>query len=113
MHKQILQNIKKYGKLPILLKELREEGGYSIQSLSSLLDISRTSLSNYENGETFPSESNLRKILNFFEIDVNTLMSDSYSKTNEIKELLKEEYFTIQSRIDTLKHQLSLLFSAK
>jgi hypothetical protein len=36
MEKQILQNIKKYGNLPTLLKELRTEKGYSLKELSNI-----------------------------------------------------------------------------
>lgn len=71
------------------------------------MHISTTSLRNYEQGKTFPDESNLIQILRLFEIDTKSLMSETYAKTEEIKDLLEEEYFAI--RRNTGIYQLGTL----
>ncbi len=58
----------------IILKELREKKGLSQTELSQCLDIARSTLSNYESGQSEPILCNLIKISNFFECSIDELV---------------------------------------
>ena len=64
------------------IRNHRKEKGLSQEELASKIYVSRTLISKYENGSVFPTEDNLAKLAEVFEIDPKELMSDQ--EKNEI-----------------------------
>ncbi len=60
-------------KFAIILKELRKKSGYTQEQLSKMLNISKSTVSMYENGERTPPPDMLEKIADIFKIDINVL----------------------------------------
>lgn len=61
----------------VRLKELRKKENISLQTLSSLVDISFSSLSAYERGARKPKYEQLEKLANHFNVDVSYLIGES------------------------------------
>ena len=62
-----------------VFKSLRQERGYSQAYLSDVLDISRSAISMYENGNREPDFETLEKIADFFQVDADYLLAVSYT----------------------------------
>ena len=73
------------------LKVLRERKKRSQQNLADFIGIKRSILSNYENALSNPSIENLMKISEYFEININTLLSVDFTKlsSSQLNELEK------------------------
>lgn len=56
-----------------MLKYLRERDGYTQEELSLKLNISRSTLANYEQGRRTPNHELEEIIADFFNVDLNTL----------------------------------------
>lgn len=61
----------------IRLKELRKKENISLQTLSSLVDISFSSLSAYERGTRKPKYEQLEKLANYFHVDIAYLSGET------------------------------------
>ena len=59
------------------LKKARKDAGYNQNEVSKLLNISRSSLSKYENGQLEPSLETLAKLAQFYNISANWLLGIS------------------------------------
>lgn len=57
-----------------MLKSLREERGLSQDELARLTQLSKSTISMYENGNREPKFETLEVIANFFNVDMNTLL---------------------------------------
>jgi transcriptional regulator with XRE-family HTH domain len=68
------------------LSELRKQRGISQEQLAFDLNISQSSISNYEVGATMPDAEILKKISDYFQVPVSFLFSDEkntfYTKEN-------------------------------
>jgi transcriptional regulator with XRE-family HTH domain len=62
------------------LKVLRERRNRSQQDMADFIGITRSILNNYENGISNPSIENLLKISDYFNININTLLTVDFSK---------------------------------
>lgn len=60
-----------------ILKELREEKGMNQQQLANALDVTRQTISNYENNKRVPNKEMLEIIADFFNVDMNYLYGQS------------------------------------
>lgn len=81
-------------------KSLRQERGYSQAYLSDVLDISRSAISMYENGNREPDFETLEKIADFFQVDADYLLG--HTKVSAIpaeKQTYEPTYEDIQSLI--------------
>lgn len=58
------------------LKTLREEKNLSIRDLASALDISKSSISQWENCKNDITLGALKKIANYFDVDMNWLIGE-------------------------------------
>lgn len=67
----------------VRLKALREELGMSQNQLAKELDISRGSISFYENGQRTADIETLEKVAKFFKVDYDYLMGKSASRYNK------------------------------
>ena len=82
-----------------IFRELRTSRGYSQGDLAELLEISRSAISMYENGNREPDFEMLEKIADLFSVDVNFLLGRAPAKTPEQNELHEPTYEEIQSLI--------------
>ncbi len=80
------------------LKEARERKGLSRPELATLLGLSKSAISNYENGVSSPKESIMYQLFDVLEVDPNFLFQDEYDPPNN-KGLSKSE----QEILDTCK----------
>ncbi|EGP4742925.1 helix-turn-helix transcriptional regulator [Enterococcus durans] len=67
------------------IKELRKEKKMTLIDLSNELNIPKSTLSRYENGDSEPKKDTLEKIANYFEVSVAYLLGASIYRT-EINE---------------------------
>lgn len=58
------------------MAELRKQKGISQDDLATDLNISQSSISNYESGNTTPDTETLKKIADYFQVPVSYLFSD-------------------------------------
>jgi len=63
------------------LKFLRKQKGLRQSDLSELVDITRTTLSNYENGVSNPDSEALKKLALVFEVSIDSLINSDLQKT--------------------------------
>lgn len=82
-----------------IFKELRTGKGYSQGELSELLEISRSAVSMYENGNREPDFHMLEKIAALFEVDVNHLLGCAPSPKSETLQFHEPTYEELQSLI--------------
>lgn len=82
--------------LPSLLKELRTSKGLTQEEVAKTLYISRACWGNYETGHRTPSMEILKRIADFFEVDVNYLLGIE-STNREISEFLYRKMQTSKS----------------
>ncbi|MGL4695335.1 helix-turn-helix domain-containing protein [Enterococcus larvae] len=83
------------------LKELRMKKGISQEELSELLDVSRQSISRYENGSSQPDFDKLLLLSKYFEVSIDFLLDNTLKEKNS--ERIKFEgknKITITSKID-------------
>lgn len=101
------------------LLELRKQKGLSQEDLALDLNLSQSSISNYESGHTNPDIAVLEKISQYFEIPIVELLnSDSQTfynyknksvqnvYVNNLPEKLIEQY---EETIKSLKEQIAVL----
>ncbi|MBR5473011.1 MAG: helix-turn-helix transcriptional regulator, partial [Clostridia bacterium] len=92
------------------IRNLRKENKISQEALAEKLDVSRQSISLWENDQTMPSMENIVAIANIFGVSTDTLLkeeteNDMDEKTEEsinTKKPLKKKLFVILSIILTL-----------
>lgn len=86
----------------IRLKQLRQEKGVQQIELARVLNISRQSVSNYENGTRFPSDETLFvKIAEFFDVSIDYL----FGLTNIRKYSLKNEDIIMNKESEEYYHK--------
>lgn len=84
------------------LKELRKENGITQSELAKSLNVSRSSIAMYENGERIPSYETLEVISDFFNVSILYLLgkkSVDYSN---------EELFKINEKLSDNQKRLLL-----
>ena len=101
------------------LKELRKAKGVSQEELSEVLDVSRQSISKYENGMAQPDFNKLAIIAKFFDVSFDYLLGEDQNAAAD-KIVLKEKgnRISIISTIDGkmssyYKFQLAKVFGKK
>ena len=72
------------------LKFLRKRRKLTLLDLGKALNISKSALSDYENGKSAPSLAVLEAIGNFFQISLNELTNSTITEYNEIQTIKKE-----------------------
>lgn len=83
------------------LKELRTKKGISQEELSELLDVSRQSISRYENGTAQPDFDKLLMLSNYFEVSIDFLLGNQLKEENGASVGLEgRNKITIISKID-------------
>ena len=92
-------------KFNIRLKELRLENGLTQKDLANIIEVGRTTISEYESGKIVPKQEGLLKIANYFNVSVDYLTgvsnepatrkdnaSDLDALLNTIHHILLDEY---------------------
>jgi transcriptional regulator with XRE-family HTH domain len=78
--------VKKMMKLGEKLKYLRKQHNWTQEQLAQHLNISRSQISKWENGELLPDVQSLEKLSNLYEVSIDFLIGKHTTK----KELLRE-----------------------
>ena len=78
------------------LIQLRKARGLSQQQLSQALGLSRSAIGMYETGKREPEIGVLQLLSDFFNVDMNTLVSPPSEETGELSALLE----TLRNRED-------------
>lgn len=60
--------------MKITLKAARINAGYSQRVAADLLDVSKSTLGNWESGKTFPSAEKIKKIESVYHVEYNDLI---------------------------------------
>lgn len=112
------------------LLELRKKNGLSQEDLAIELNVSQSTISNYEKGLTFPDVSILERYAMYFDIPITDLLNKDtkivYNYQNsggenayqiiknsneELIEQQKETISLLQKQIDMLREQINILQS--
>lgn len=84
------------------LKELRKENGITQSELAKSLNVSRSSIAMYENGERIPSYETLEVISDFFNVSILYLLG------KESVDYSNEELFKINEKLSNNQKNLLL-----
>lgn len=72
-------------------KELRLNAGVTQTEFSKYLGLSKATISYYETGKRMPSNSQIRKIANYFKVPVDFLLGMDYIQEDSNDEYLRDE----------------------
>ena len=81
------------------VKELRTNQGWTQQELGNRLDVSKQSVSNWENGNIMPSIELLLRMSNLFQVSTDYLLDNNSSLTIDITDLDSEQRAMVQRMI--------------
>ena len=84
------------------LKLLRKENKLSQRGLAKALNVANGSISLWENNLRVPDLDDLKRIANFFNIDIAEFVSDKYSEIKENEKLLSTEQKNLIEKIKKL-----------
>lgn len=84
------------------LKELRKENGITQSELAKSLNVSRSSIAMYENGDRIPSYETLETISDFFNVSILYLLG------KESLDYSNEELFKINEKLSNNQKNLLL-----
>ena len=84
------------------LKELRKENGITQSELAKSLNVSRSSIAMYENGDRIPSYETLEAISDFFNVSILYLLG------KESLDYSNEELFKINEKLSNNQKNLLL-----
>ena len=76
------------------LRELRTQNHISQDRLAKELNVGRTTITNYESGESKPDIEMVKKIANYFNVSIDYLLYNEQQKEPENIEFKKEYNFT-------------------
>lgn len=76
--------------LAINIQRLSSRPGYSKAGLASFLDVSRSHISHYVSGQSFPGTEYLDKIAEYFNVPVSELFVESTQKSEKKEPSLDE-----------------------
>ena len=83
------------------LKKLRKDHGLTQQELATALNIARSSISSYENGDRYPDNTNMKKLCEFFHVTEDFLSGNTISeKPPSMKEFLQDTKFDLNTLAD-------------
>ena len=89
--------------------KLRKANGWSQEDLAEELDVSRQTISRWENGPAFPDANNIFQLSKLFHVTADYLLNEDYTSDNDIPHL-KEAHEALDEK---KKHyrKLSLIAS--
>ena len=89
------------------LKELRQSNGYSQADIAEHLNISRQSISRWENDLSYPDIDNLKLLSEYYELSIDELLKETKQLQHEINEKteqINENIKKIEDKQEKLKH---------
>lgn len=97
------------------LRGLRKKEGLTQEEAAKKLDIARTTYSGYERGTSEPDFNTLNKIADFYDIDLNWLLTGELRELNEEDEELVKKFSKLNEQdqnyilelMDRLKKELN------
>lgn len=81
------------------LRDLRVKKGISQKNLAESLNISRESISKYENGEQEPSYATLKRISKYFDVSIDFLLG---SNDEDLIVISKQDLLRLKNAADTI-----------
>lgn len=93
-------------KIGKFIKKLREENSWSQEELADKIYVSRTNLSDIENGKTMLSPDKALSLGNIFNISIEEIYNGEISDKNDIKKSNKTFYETINTIIKLEKYKI-------
>ena len=74
------------------IRALRKERGLTQKELGDELNLDKTTISHYENGRRMPDLEFIKKVTNYFKVDINTFFGTEYIvKSKQKKEIMSKE----------------------
>ena len=92
------------------LSELRKQKGLSQEQLACDLNISQSSISNYETGSTSPDSEILKRISDYFQIPISYLFSDDKLNFYTNENNGGNSGYMINSTLNTVSEKLIELY---
>ena len=80
------------------LKESRVNKGYSQGDVADHLNISRQSISKWENGNSYPDLDNLVKLSTYYEVSIDELLKEN----QELKKKIEQNEVKIEENVQKL-----------
>lgn len=90
----------------IRIKELRTALGMNQVEFGKTLNVTKQSISNWENGNIQPSIDMLIKIANTYSVSTDYLLGINENRTLDVSGLTNEQVTHLQSLIDDLRDAL-------
>lgn len=101
------------------LKTLRQETGLSQQELANKIGISKSSINMYERGEREPGIETLKRMADFFNVDIDYLLGKSQVKRKTVKiknysqKVIAKNIQNLRKEANMSKSQLADLLNVK
>ena len=94
------------------IQMLRKSQGLSQESLATILNINRNNLSRIENGKSEPTLSIIRNMVNYFKVDVASLMDiegNSMDVEEKIKLISEECKYLLDNDLNFIIRMISVM----
>lgn len=94
------------------IQMLRKNQGISQESLAAILKINRNNLSRIETGKSEPTLSIIKNIVDYFDVDVASLMDISKNSINtkeKIKRISEECHYLLDDDLDFIIRLISVM----
>ena len=94
------------------IQMLRKSQGLSQESLAAILNINRNNLSRIENGKSEPTLSIIRNMVNYFKVDVASLMDiegNSMDVEEKIKLISEECKYLLDNDLNFIIRMISVM----
>lgn len=85
-----------------ILRELRKEKQLTGEDLGKVFNVTKTAISYWENGKTFPDELTIKQMADYFDVSTDFLLgvSDIRNPYKEDNNKVKDEIITIAAHHD-------------
>lgn len=97
------------------IKELREDAGLTQDEFAEKIFVTRTAVSKWENGKSYPSIDSLKEISNLFGVSIDSLMSDDefqHFKGFAAEKLAADGKLTIKDHIAIVLSDIKLILKS-
>lgn len=79
---------------PEILKSYRKSRGLTQQELAKVIHVSQPTIGSWETGRTEPNQEMQRKLADYFDISVSTLLGTNENSSIDLKALLESSSMT-------------------
>ena len=86
-----------------LIKKSRNESGLTQEQAAESLGVSRQTISNWENGKSYPDIISVIKMSDLYSVSLDYLLKEETSLNGTYKEYLEESTNTVKSREKKMK----------